>query len=108
MAAFNDGDFDEAGDVFEELYLEAVRDEVAFARALLQVSVGCLHAERGQTSAAISRLEEALIAMQKTNDPRGLDFVRLREDVVETIARLRAGGRPIRPILAPQDPQPSQ
>ena len=34
LSAFNSGDFDEAGDIFEELFLEAVRDEVPFARAL--------------------------------------------------------------------------
>jgi predicted metal-dependent hydrolase len=108
VSAFNAGDFDEAGDVFEELFLEAVRDEVPFARALLQVSVGFLHAERGQTFAAVSRLEEALLAMRQISDPRGLDFARLREDVVEAIGQLRAGCRPRYPMLAPQHAQPAE
>jgi len=95
IAAFNAGDYDEAGDIFEELYLEAVRDEVPFARTLLQVSVGFLHAERGQRAAAIGRLEEALLAIDKVTNHRGLDFARLRDDVSNTIAALRAESRPL-------------
>jgi hypothetical protein len=91
LAAFNAGDFADAGDAFEELYLDAVRDEVPFARTLLQVSVGFLHAERGQKKAAVERLEEALLAIRQVTDTRGLDFVRLRDDVGAAVTGLRAG-----------------
>ena len=106
LAAFNAGDFAEAGDAFEELFLEAVRDEVPFARTLLQVSVGFLHAERGQTAAAISRLEEALLAIRQVGETRGIDFVRLRDDVGSALSALRAG-RAVRypsiELLAPRE-----
>src|SRR4051812_27972188 len=92
VALFNAGDYFEASDIFEELFFEAVRDEVAIARALLQVSVGMVHAERGQRRAAVERLEEGLIAIADVTNERGIDFGALRESVIAVIGELRAGG----------------
>lgn len=90
IAAFNRRDYFEAGDAFEELFFEAVRDEVPFIRALLQVSVGLVHAERGQRKAAVERLEEALAAFAEVRDTRGFDFARLESEVRDAISALRA------------------
>src|SRR4051794_24815583 len=86
LEAFNRGDYFEAGDFFEELFFEAVRDEVPFIRALLQTSVGFVHAERGQRKSAIERLEEALAALNDVTNSRGLDFERLREAIAAAIS----------------------
>src|SRR5436305_1672263 len=46
----NAGDYAEAADAFEELFFEAVRDEVEPVRALMQVATGMHHIERGQAA----------------------------------------------------------
>src|SRR5512133_1377991 len=83
---FNRGEFYEAGDGFEDLFFEAVREEVPVARAMLQVSVGCIHAERGQRRAAAERLEEALIAIDAITNDYGIDVASLRIAIAEVIA----------------------
>ena len=72
------GDWLEASDLFEELYFEAVRDEVPLVRVLLQISTGMHHVSRGQRRAAVERLEEGLRAMSEVTDARGVDLQRLR------------------------------
>jgi len=91
VARFNAGEFYEAGDGFEELFFEAVRDEVELVRALLQVSVGAYHADTGQRRPAIERLEEALLAIDRVTNDRGYDLVRLRDDVKGLMREIRAG-----------------
>jgi len=107
VEAFNRRDYFEAGDAFEELFFEAVRDEVPFIRALLQVSVGLVHAERGQRKAAIERLEEALAAFAEIVNARGFgdrgfDFARLESDVRAAISALRAHRAVAWPTIAPR------
>jgi len=91
IAQFNAGQFYEAGDAFEELFFEAVRDEVELVRVLLQVSVGAYHADTGQRRPAVERLEEALLAIDRVTNDRGYDLVRLRQDIRVLIAEIRAG-----------------
>lgn len=71
-------DWLEASDLFEELYFEAVRDEVPLVRVLLQVSTGMHHIARGQRRAARERLEEGLRAMTAVTNARGVDLETLR------------------------------
>lgn len=73
------GDWLEASDLFEELYFEAVRDEVPLVRALLQVSTGMHHLSRGQRRAARERLEEGLRVLDTVTNARGVDLDALRE-----------------------------
>ena len=82
LAHFAEGDWLEASDLFEELFFEAVRDEVPLVRVLLQISTGMHHISRGQRRAARERLEEGLRALAEVTNARGVD---LRE--VERIAR---------------------
>ena len=81
-AHFGAGDWLEASDLFEELYFEAVRDEVPLVRVLLQISTGMHHISRGQRRAARERMEEGLRALAEVTNARGVD---LKE--VERIAR---------------------
>jgi hypothetical protein len=50
------GDWMEASDLFEELFFEAVRDEVPLVRVLLQIATGMHHVSSGQKRAARERL----------------------------------------------------
>jgi predicted metal-dependent hydrolase len=93
IAEFNAGEFYEAADAFEELFFEAVRDELELVRVFLQVSVGAYHADTGQRRPAVERLEEAILAIDRVaaSDDRGIDLGRLREDIAVLMAQIRAG-----------------
>ena len=88
LAHFANGDWLEASDLFEELFFEAVRDEVPLVRALLQVSTGMHHIGRGQRRAAQERLEEGLRVIETVTNPRGVDLDALREQARRAIAKL--------------------
>lgn len=88
LAHFADGDWLEASDLFEELFFEAVRDEVPLVRALLQISTGMHHIGRGQRRAAVERLEEGLRVIDTVTNPRGVDLVALRQQARGAIAHL--------------------
>lgn len=84
------GDWMEAGDLFEELFFEAVRDEVPLVRALMQVSAGLHHIGRGQRRAAVERLEEGMRAIGEVTNPRGVDLEALRALAADAIRRVRS------------------
>jgi predicted metal-dependent hydrolase len=77
MRHFDAGDWLEASDLFEELFFDAVRDEVPLVRALLQISTGMHHLSRGQRRAARERLDEGLRAMAEVTNAYGLDLARV-------------------------------
>ena len=83
------GDWLEASDLFEELYFEAVRDELPLVRALLQLSTGLHHISRGSKRAARERLEEGLRALDEVVNARGVDLARWKMRVVEELRALR-------------------
>lgn len=84
---FDQGDWLEASDLFEELFFEAVRDEVPLVRALLQISTGLHHIARGQRRAAVERLEEGLRVIETVTNPRRVDLEKLRRQARDAIAR---------------------
>jgi predicted metal-dependent hydrolase len=86
------GDWLEASDLFEELFFEAVRDEVPLVRALLQVTTGMHHLSRGQRRAAVERLEEGLRVIETVTHPRGVDLEEVRRQVRGTLRGLGIGG----------------
>jgi predicted metal-dependent hydrolase len=90
---FNAGDFDLASDAFEELFFEAVRDEIAFIRVLMQMATGIHHVERNQFRAAIERLEEGVRVIDAVANDYGYDFARLRADVVALLPKIAARSR---------------
>jgi predicted metal-dependent hydrolase len=93
IAHFNAGDYDLAADAFEELFFEAVRDEVEFIRALMQVATGIHHVERNQFRAAIERLQEGVRVIDAITNDRGYDFARLRADVIALLPKIAARSR---------------
>ncbi|HEV2719457.1 MAG TPA: DUF309 domain-containing protein [Thermoanaerobaculia bacterium] len=93
IAQLNAGDYAEAADAFEEIFFEAVRDEVEPVRALMQVATGMHHIERGQARAAIERLEEGIAAIDRVTNAYGVDFDSLRAGVARAVAQLRAHER---------------
>jgi predicted metal-dependent hydrolase len=78
-------DWMEASDLFEELYFEAVRDELPLVRFLLQVSTGMHHVSRGQRRAAVERLEEGLRVAGEITNPRGVDIEGLAAEARKVI-----------------------
>src|SRR5258708_38433762 len=92
VAAMNAHDYFDASEIFEDLFFEAVRDEVLFARLFLQVAVGAHHPERGQRGAAIDRLVEGLKALDVITNDRGWDLARLGHDLRRLSANVRAAG----------------
>ena len=93
IAHFNAGDYDLAADGFEELFFEAIRDEVDFIRALMQVATGIHHVERNQFRAAIERLQEGIRAIDTITNDRGYDFARLRAEVRALLPKIVARSR---------------
>lgn len=93
LAHFDAGDWLEASDLFEELFFDAVRDEVPLVRALLQVSTGLHHISRGQRRAAIERLEEGLRVIDTVTRPRGVDLEALRQRARRAIDDCRSAPR---------------
>ncbi|HEY0370658.1 MAG TPA: DUF309 domain-containing protein [Thermoanaerobaculia bacterium] len=84
---FSNGDWLEASDLFEELFFEAVRDEVPLVRALLQISTGMHHLNRGQRRAAVERLEEGVRVLDTVTNARGVDLAQLRSQAGAVIAQ---------------------
>jgi hypothetical protein len=93
VAAMNAHDYFDASEIFEDLFFEAVRDEVLFARLFLQVATGAHHLERGQRGAAADRLAEGLKALDLITNDRGWDLARLGDELRTLIANVRAGER---------------
>src|SRR5688500_4189614 len=82
---FDAGDWLEASDLFEELYFEAVRDELPLVRVLLQISTGMHHIARGQRRAARERLEEGLRVLDLVTAAFGVDLGTWREVVARQL-----------------------
>lgn len=79
LAHFDRGDYLEASDLFEELFFEAVLDEVPLVRFLLQISTGLHHISRGQLRAARERIEEGLRVISQITNAHGVDLERVRD-----------------------------
>ena len=95
----NRGDFFDASELFEELFFEAVRDEVPIVRTFLQLAVGCLHLERRQFRAAEGRLGECLIAMKTVSARHEIDVDALAVAVRALIDDARSGQKSEWPVV---------
>lgn len=91
LAHFEAGDWLEATDAFEELFFEAVRDEVDFIRIFLQLATGLHHVSRGQRNAAIERLEEGIRVIFLVTNDRGFDLEALRGEAERAVREIRRG-----------------
>lgn len=86
MRHFDAGDWLEASDLFEELFFEAVRDELPLVRFMLQISTGMHHLARGQRNAARERIAEGLRGIADVTNARGVDLKRVRA-IAEAVIR---------------------
>ena len=86
---FNQHEFFDASEEFEELFFEAIRDEVEFVRVFLQVSVGLFHTQMKQWRPGVERLQEGVLAIDRVVDDRGYDLAALRGDAERAIAAAR-------------------
>lgn len=89
IQCLQEGEPGEAADCFEELFFEAVRDEVPFVRFFLQVATGLHHIERGQNIGAAERLEEALRVLPAIHDDHGWDLAQIDRELVPVIEAVR-------------------
>jgi predicted metal-dependent hydrolase len=99
IAHFREGDWLEAADAFEELYFEAIRDEVDFIRVFLQIATGLHHVSRGQRNAAIERLDEGLRVIANVKNGRGFDLAALSASVKAAMVQIRRGETPDSVVL---------
>jgi predicted metal-dependent hydrolase len=60
---------------------------VPLVRALLQISTGMHHSNRGQRRAAVERLAEGLRVIDTVTNARGVDLEALREQARAAIAQ---------------------
>jgi predicted metal-dependent hydrolase len=89
MRHFHSGDWLEASDLFEELFFEAVRDEVPLMRVLLQISTGMHHISRGQRRAAAERLQEGLRTLADVTNAYGVNLSAVAAVAEKQLAALR-------------------
>jgi predicted metal-dependent hydrolase len=57
---FNDSDFFAAHDFFEDLWMEANKEDEKFYQGLVQISVGCFHLICGNLSGAKSQISKGI------------------------------------------------
>lgn len=62
---FNESDFFSAHDFFEDIWIDAKKDEKEFFQGLVQISVGCYHLICGNKNGAISQLTKAKSKLKK-------------------------------------------
>jgi hypothetical protein len=91
IALFDEGAFEEASDVAEELFFEAVGAERPVARVLLQLCVGMVHVEHGQRSPALERLDVGLVEARGVRNWMGIDGEPLVSDLEHLVASLSRG-----------------
>ena len=95
---FNAGDYLEASDEFEDLFFEAVRDEVEFVRIFLQFSTGLHHVQTRQRRPAIERIEVGLQVIAPNDF--GIDLVALRNGMKSGLAAFARGERAAWPRIS--------
>ena len=98
---FNEREFLEASDCFEDLFFEAVRDEVPIVRVMMQFSVGAWHALLGQWRPAVERIEEGISAAREVTNDYGFDVAAL-------VTGMAAAARAIRNRVKPEWPRMAQ
>jgi hypothetical protein len=97
VALFNAGEYFEAHEVWEELWLAAAGEERTFLQGLIQVAAALHHFGRGNLLGMRSLLAAGLAKLDGTPDRYwGTDIAKLREDVREWVGREdQAGNLPL-------------
>ena len=82
VAEFNAGDFYEAHETWESIWVEEVGEQRLCLQALVQLAAGCHKAEIGVPSGARKLWTSALRILEgQSDDAWGIDVVKLRSDL---------------------------
>src|SRR5713101_3492570 len=92
---FNRGQFFEAHESWEEIWLHAPKHEKPFLQGIIQVAAAFHHYQRSNSEGCESLLAEGLLKLERCSASHGgLDLEPLRSSVRWWLAELRAGRTP--------------
>ncbi len=95
IAHFNAGEFFEAHEVWEALWLRATVERKPFLQGIIQIAAAFHHLKRGNLPGARSLLGAGLAKISKYGDTyRGIDVAGLAEQGRAWLDALAAGKRP--------------
>jgi predicted metal-dependent hydrolase len=95
LAQFNRGEFFEAHETWEEIWLASPESEKAFLQGIIQVSAAFHHYSRSNHKGACSLLQAGLKKLENfPNTHRGCKIEALRASVRIWIEALSSGGDP--------------
>lgn len=82
ITLFNECDFFSAHDFFEDIWMDANRNEKEFFQGLVQISVGCYHLICGNLNGAKSQLSKGKIKLSKfKTDYYGINLKLLIQEI---------------------------
>jgi predicted metal-dependent hydrolase len=97
---FEAGDYFLAHETLEEHWVEAEEAERNFLQGLIQLSVGLLHAGRGNARGAVLQFRKSASRLGGYPDVHhGIDLARVRSFLAEAPGRLEAGEPLTPPVL---------
>ncbi|MGH2722517.1 MAG: DUF309 domain-containing protein [Actinomycetota bacterium] len=97
---FTAGDYFLAHETLEEHWVEAAEAERDFLQGLIQLSVGMLHAGRGNTRGALLQFRKSSARLAGYPDVHeGIDLATVRAFLAEAPAKLEAGEALAPPVL---------
>ncbi|MGA2510701.1 MAG: DUF309 domain-containing protein [Candidatus Acidiferrales bacterium] len=92
VAHFNAGEFFEAHEVWEELWLRAPEPEKAFLQGMIQIAAAFHHYGRGNSSGTRSLLAAGIAKIGGAPDSyRGIEMEEFREEAQRWVGMLGAG-----------------
>ena len=92
LRLFAAGDYFLAHETLEEHWVEAEEAERDFLQGLIQLSVGLLHAGRGNTRGALLQFRKSTARLEGYPDVHeGIDLAAVRTFLAEAPAKLEAG-----------------
>jgi uncharacterized protein len=88
---FNSGEFFQAHEAWEEIWLSATEPEKTFLQGLIQLAAAFHHGKRGNLAGMKSLLEAGLAKLEKfPADCRGIRLAELRLDAKDCLAAARS------------------
>lgn len=100
LRLFTAGDYFLAHETLEEHWVEADEPERDFLQGLIQLSVGLLHAGRGNARGALLQFRKSTARLERYPDVHeGIDLAAVRAFLAEAPAKLEAGEPLTPPVL---------
>lgn len=104
IVLFNRGDFFEAHEVWEDLWMDTAGEDRQFFQGLIQAAVGLCHFCNGNVRGAVKLYHSSRDYMSKYPSPHhGLDVDRFWEDMKGCFAELLATEQPSRSITIKEE-----